>query len=205
MGGFGSGRRAGRPLADSSLRVDIGWMLRTGRAHDGGITHGTLEWHKGGEPVGSINYTANLYDPESATLELRYRRKEGSKAELVNQLVHLCHTRPNYGGRRWWMLCPFEGSRALKLYLPCGGDRFASARFWRLAWQSQRIAAIDRPFEAMFRLQRKLGSYQGWDAGLGRKPKGIWSRTFDRHWERYMALDDECSVVMGAMMLRLGG
>lgn len=179
-------------------------MLRTGRASDGAITHGTLQWNRDGDPAGSISYTANLCDPEAATLELRYRRGEGDKAESVNQLVRLCHTRPTYGGRRWWMLCPYRGHRVLKLYLPPGGDRFASARAWRLAWKSQRIAPADRAFEAMFRLQAKLGGYQGFEAGLAGKPKGMWRRTYNRHWKRYMALDDVCSVTMGMMMLRLG-
>jgi hypothetical protein len=187
------------------LRVDIGWMLRTGCAKEGAMLSGTLHWHRGGEPAGSINYTANLCDPESATLELRFTRGQDGEAESVNQLVRLSYTRPNYGGRRWWMICPYRGHRALKLYLPPGGDRFASARAWRLAWQSQRIAPADRPFEAMFRLQRRLGGHQGFDGGLPRKPKGMWRRTYDRHWERYDALDDVCSVTMAMMMLRLGG
>ncbi len=180
-------------------------MLRKGLAKDGAIIHGSLQWHRRGEPSGSISYKSDLSDPDLATLELSYTRGNGAEAEKVEQRIRLCYTRPNYGGRRWWMCCPYRGHRVLKLYLPPGGDRFASARAWRLAWQSQRISAADRPFEALFRLQAKLGGYRGWEAGLARKPKGMWRRTYDRHWQRYMALDDECSIVMGAMMLRLGG
>jgi hypothetical protein len=203
MGGYGSGRSATRPLADHSRRVDIGWMLRTDLAKDGALKSGTLRWHRGGEPTGSASYIADLRDPDFASLELNYTR--GRDGERVCQRIRLCYTRPNYGGRRWWMRCPYRGHRVLKLYMPPGGDRFASARAWRLAWQSQRISAADRPFEALFRLQAKLGGDQGWEAGLARKPKGMWRRTYDRHWERYDALDDVCSVVMGAMMLRMGG
>jgi hypothetical protein len=202
MGGYGSGRSGGRPLADHSLRVDIGWMLRKGLARDGSIVNGTLRWDRGGEPAGSISYTADLRDSEAATLELRYTRGEGAKAERVRQHIAMAYTRPNYGGRRWWLICPYRGHRVLKLYLPPGGDRFASARAWRLAWKSQRIPPMDRPFEALFRLQAQLGGYQGWEAGLARRPKGMWRRTYERHWQRYMALDEVCSVTMGAVMLR---
>ena len=40
---------------------------------------------------------------------------------------------------------------------------------------------------------RGLGCDAGWEAGLYR-PKGMWHRTFDRHFERYLELDDECAV-----------
>jgi hypothetical protein len=205
MGGFGSGRSAGRPLADSSLRVDIGWMLRTGLAKSGALLSGTLQWHRGGEPSGSVCYTADLRDADAASLELAYSRGRDGERETVKQRIRLCYTRPNYGGRRWWAICPYRGHRVLKLYLPPGGDRFASARAWRLAWQSQRISLADRPFEAMFRLQKKLGGDQGWGAGLPRKPKGMWRRTFNRHWKKYESLDDACAVTMGALLQRLGG
>lgn len=178
-------------------------MLRTRRALEGAIVMGSLHWNCRGEPAGSISYTADMTDPDNASLELRYTNGNGAERVSVVQRVALCHTRPNYGGRRWWMLCPYRGQRVLKLYLPAGGDRFASSRAWRLAHHSQRVAAVDRPFEAMFRLQRKLGGDEGFDAGLARKPKGMWQRTYDRLWERYFALDAVCSVVMTGYVNRL--
>jgi hypothetical protein len=66
------------------------------------------------------------------------------------------------------------------------------------------VAHRDRPFEKLFRLQRKLGSREGWEAGL-RKPKGMWLRTFERHWERYCQLDVQCGAEMAAVLVRLGG
>jgi len=180
-------------------------MLRTGRARDSAIISGTLSWKRGGDPAGSIGYTADLCDPESAFLELRYTRNRDDAAETVKQRIRLCHTRPNYGGRRWWAICPYRGHRVLKLYLPPGGDRFASARAWRLAWKSQRIAPRDRPFEAVFRLQQRLGGELGYDAGLPRRPKGMWNRTYERHWQEYEALSGHCEVFMAGMMLSLLG
>jgi hypothetical protein len=37
------------------------------------------------------------------------------------QSVRLVETRPNYGGRRWWFLCPACGARAGRLHLPGRG------------------------------------------------------------------------------------
>lgn len=204
MGGFGSGRHGGRPTADASRRIDLAWMFRTGRAKAGAHLFGSLYWTCGGEPSGSITYTAIMDTPGEERLELTFTRGSGDDREHVRQTVRLCFTRPQYGGKRWWMICPYRHIRVGKLYLPPGGDRFASRQAWRLGYQCQRDAARDRPFERLFRLQKKLGSYQGWEAGLQR-PKGMWHRTFERHLERYWELDAQCAIEMMAMMGGLSG
>ena len=104
MGGFGSGRSGGRPTADMSKRIDIAWMIRMGRAVPGSLVSGTLHWNIGGEPVGSISYTADMMDLDRSELRLSYFRGGGVEREHVKQSVRLVWTTPNYGGRRWWMM-----------------------------------------------------------------------------------------------------
>ena len=195
MGGFGSGNHGGRPTADMSLKIDLAWMLRTGRAVPGKAVHSSLHWTYGGEPSGSISYSANMIDPEASELRLAYRRSSGGEQEEVKQIVRLIYSQPNFGGRRWWMVCPCSGARVAKLYLPNGGDRFAGRKAWRLNYQSQRHAHRDRPFEKLFRLQRRLGCTEGYDMYI-RRPKGMWRRTFERHVRRYEELEHPCSVTM---------
>jgi hypothetical protein len=187
-----------------SKKVDLAWMIRTERAVPGQWISGSLSWNCGGEPAGSIGYVANMEDPHDSYLRLNYWRGSGDEREHVDQQIHLVFTEPNFGGRRWWMICPFRGNRVAKLYLPNWGDRFAGRRAWRLGYQSQRVAHRDRPFEKLFRLQRKLGSEQGWEAGL-RRPKGMHLKTFERHLDRYEELDAECAAHMMAWIGLLRG
>jgi hypothetical protein len=178
-----------------SKKVDLSLMIRKGWARPGQWTTGSLNWNFGGEPAGSISYVADMTDTFASELRLTYWRGEGEEREHVEQRVRLTFTEPNYGGRRWWMICPYRGNRVAKLYLPNWGDRFAGRRAWRLGYQSQRVAHRDRPFEKLFRLQRKLKSEVGWEAPL-RRPKGMHQRTFDRFLDEYEALDAECAVIM---------
>jgi hypothetical protein len=202
MGGWGSGRHGGRPTIEDGLTVDLGLMLRRGWARDGAAGTGTLSWSSNGAPVAKIQHHFEMTDPENAHLTLTYTRTPRSGApEKVEQRIRLTWTRPNYGGRRWWMICPYSGRRVSKLHLPPGGDRFASRLAWRLNYQSQRSAHRDRPFDRLFRLQRRLGSYEGWEAGL-RKPKGMWAKTYEHHWANYLQLDAQCAV---AAMRMIGG
>lgn len=195
MGGYNSGRSGGRPTADMSKRIDIAWMIRTRHAVPGSWVRGSLSWNCGGQPSGSISYSAEMTDIENAWLRLSYVRGSGNEREEVNQNIRLVYSIPNFGGWRWWMICPYRGNRVGKLYLPAWGDRFAGRRAWRLGYHSQRVAHRDRPIEKLFRLQRKLGSEQGWEAGL-RRPKGMHGRTYERHMDRYLKLDAECAVTM---------
>lgn len=201
MGGWGSGRSGGRPTADASKRIDIGWMIRTGRAVPGQWLRGTLSWSSGGLPAGWISYEADMRDLDAAELRLSYTREGEPDRESVKQTVRLVYTLPNYGGRRWWMICPYRHNRVGKLYLPNGGDRFAGRHAWRLGYQSQRLAHRDRPFEKLFRLQKKLGCDQGYEMGIYR-PKGMWRRTYDRHWQEYEAIERECDFEMALVMDR---
>ena len=143
-----------------------------------------------------------MSEPGRERLELTYSNTRQGERKDVRQTVHLTHTVPNYGGKRWWMLCPVSGRRVGKLYLPPGGDIFASRQAWRLGYQCQRDAARDRPFERLFRLQRKLGCKQGWEQPIF-KPKGMWERTWQRHLAEYWKLDEQCAFEMAAMMSRL--
>lgn len=186
-----------------SCKVDITWMVRTRRVVPGSLTAGTLSWTCGGHPAGWISYEADLRDEYAGELRLIYTRGSGADKENVRQTVRLVYTEPNYGGRRWWMVCPYSGQRVSKLYLPNAGDRFAGRKAWRLAYNSQRKSARDRPFEALFRLQRKLGCEQGWEAPLIR-PKGMWRRTFERHLDRYEELDAQCAVAIAPLLKMLG-
>lgn len=202
MGGYGSGRYGGRPTADSSLRIDLAWMLRTRRAREGFICSGSLHWTCGGRDTGSISYRAVMNEPGMERLELTYSNMRGGERREVRQTIHLTHSLPNFGGKRWWMLCPVNGQRVGKLYLPPGGDIFASRQAWRLGYQCQRDASRDRPFERLFRLQRKLGCTQGWEQPIF-KPKGMWERTWQRHLAEYWKLDEQCAIEMMGMVNRL--
>lgn len=203
MGGYNSGRRGGRPTIEDGLTISLPMMMARGWVRVGEAGSGTQRWSRRGETIAEIGHSFDMRDPDDAWLKLSYRwTPHGETARVVEQRVALTYTSPNYGGRRWWMLCPFAGQRVAKLHLPSGGGKFACREAWRLGYRSQRVASRDRPFEKLFRLQEKLGCTPGWEAGLIR-PKGMWGRTYERHWSRYWELDRECGVEMAGVLGRL--
>lgn len=203
MGGFGSGRYSGKPIAEYCLSIDLAWMLRRGFAIAGQHTQGNLNWTRNGQPSADISYTCDMRDSEAGELVLRFTTgaSRGDPKHHV-QRIRLSYTMPNLGGRRWWLHCPVNGARVRKLYVPPGGDIFASRKAWRLGYHSQRIAARDRSFEALFKLQRRLGCDQGWEMPI-RRPKGMHHRTFARLEDEYWRLDERCNRAMAPVVAKL--
>lgn len=204
MGGYGSGRRCGDPVAEEALRIDIAWMVRAGRAVPGATVSGNLGWTCGGEPAGNVSYTCDMFDPDNATLELRFTvtRRSTGEAKDYRQRVRLSYTVPNYGGKRWWMHCPATGERVGKLFCPAGAELFASRKAYRIGYRSQRVTKRDAVFERLFKLQKRLGCEQGWGNWITR-PKGMHHRTFERLADEYEYLDALCGAEMMATLKML--
>jgi len=204
MGGMGSGRcGAHHHLVEHSLILDLPLLVRRGRVLDGHKGSGRLCFAEGGEPCLIVNFLYDLTDPYHAWLGLKFTRVfyGGDRREIM-QLVPLKFTEPNFGGRRWWMICPSGGRRVAKLYLPPGGDTFACREAWGLVYESQRQNERERVFGRLSRLQRKLGCEQRWGAEPTR-PKGMWWRTFERLCREYLDIDARCAAQIEGTLAQL--
>ena len=180
MGGRGSGRWSGtgRPTVGDALALNINKLVRDGIVRHGVHGSGSLIWSHGitGEQIGSIAYEVNTLDEAAAWFRVHYR----VDGEDQDYRIGLVTTRPNYGGRRWWMVCPAWHLRVGKLYLPSGGQIFACRKAYRLAYPSQRERAHERALTKAQTIRIKLGGSASLAEPFPEKPKGMWRRTYDR-------------------------
>jgi hypothetical protein len=84
------------------------------------------------------------------------------------------------GGRRWWLIGPFTGRRALKLHCPQGREQFGSRQHYRLGYACQRETPRDRAFSRARKARRKIGGTDNLTLPLPPKPKGMRWRTYKR-------------------------
>jgi hypothetical protein len=195
MGGSGSGnwyRWSTRPVVEDGLTLDLNRLIRQRKVTPGAWSSGSLTWTRGhdGERVASIGYKADLADPENAWMRLQY--KHDDKPE--DYKVQLTTTRPNFGGLRWWFICPARRIRMAKLHLAAGGDWFASRQAYGMAYRSQNEASHDRQASRAHQLRRKLGGAAGFDQPYPYKPKGM-------HWKTYNQICDEIEWLETTSML----
>jgi hypothetical protein len=208
MGGYGSGRHAGRATVGSGLMLDLADMIRRGVVAPGQHRSGTMSWTRTatGEPAGVIGYQACMIDPVASWLRLTYtitRLRDGSK-DAHDDRVSLTTTRPPFGGLRWWFSCPVTRRRAVQLYLPDGGSLFASRRAYRLAYQSQRDADTDRSHARQARIFKKLGAeYRISGDAWPPRPKGMRHATYCRLLAELGAAESKHDEVFMAGSVRL--
>jgi hypothetical protein len=202
MGSPLSGRRDGKPLVEDSLTLDLVWLMRLGPIHHGQAGSGNIHWTADGNPAGSMQFRLDLRKTERARLTLHGFAVQNGRRKSVSQEITLMALPQHFGGYRWWMLCPVTGERVRTLHLPSGGDRFAGRKAWKLAYRSERLDRFDRPFEKLFRMQRRLGRAEGLGAGLPRS-KGMWRRTYARHLARFEVLEFGCVEKIAAVIERV--
>jgi hypothetical protein len=174
---------------EDCLSLDLAWLMRMAPIREGMSGNGEITWAIAGTPIGSVKFRLDLRTPKFAKLLLRVSLSHG---RVRHQQIALTSTPQKFGGRRWWMRCPVTGARARNLYMPLSADRFAGRKAWNIGYRVERLSRFDRPFEKLFRAQRKLGGMQGLAYGLTR-PRGMWRRTYARHLERFAGLDMECA------------
>jgi len=191
MGNIHSGRHDGKRLVEDCLTLDLAWLMRLGPIRAGQTGNGEIHWQDGGAPIRSARFRIDLRNIDRASLTL--------SDEIAGQTIALVAVPQHFGGHRWWFRCPVTGERARTLHLPPGGAGFASRKAWGLAYRVEHLTRFDRPFEKVFRTQRKLNGAQGLGLGLAR-PKGMWLRTYARHVARLEALDVACAEKIVALI-----
>jgi hypothetical protein len=139
MGGYGSGRSGGRPTVESALRLDIDAIRRWDVIRPGAHLVGEMTFDFYDDKL-RINFESCAEDPRESWLRLQYAINDYWTGELyqIDDKIYLAHSRPTFGGLRWWFVCPCLKRRVRKLYLPLGGRHFWSRVAYRLAYASQR-------------------------------------------------------------------
>lgn len=97
--------------AEGSNRLSIFWLKRHGFLPVGGTCkYGGIEWTCGSDDSSSIGFTVTTNGSEGDNIKLKYiqtSRVTGEK-ENMNFNVPLATTPCNYGGKRYWFICPLS-------------------------------------------------------------------------------------------------
>jgi hypothetical protein len=180
MGGFGSGRRScwGRCTVEDCRSIDVIRLHKAGCLAPG--WSGGWEWTRDGERVASITVCAG---PDR--LHLSYRvRVAGDDWEDVDEPVRIVRVPCRFGGTRPYFICPGVvngtscGRRVAKLYID--GRYFLCRYCYRLAHASQSESKCDRALRRTNKLRERLGGEPGLMCPLPMRPKGMWTRTYER-------------------------
>ncbi len=173
----------------------------------GAMTSGALSWTRNGEKFGSIGYRADTR-LESGTLTLDYRHTDRASGERkdVQCIIPLSSIPLHYGGRRWYMHCPYTHRRAHKLHKFSGIEQFCHRTAIRPlpTYASQRVSGSDRVNDQRWAIRHKMGDNFSDLFGGPHKPKWMRWRTFNRYAARDAELEGRDAVYLGRLLARMG-
>ena len=159
-----------------------------------------MSWSRGRRMSPGSCYTGSWRWPRSRTEELvdyihysiellgdphvRMCYKDPRSGELFEGRVDLVSTSPNYGGRRWWFLCPVVVAgrpclrRVRKLYLAPGRRYFACRHCCDLGYTSQREDDAHRALSKAQAIRVRLGGSAAMQHPFPPKPKRMRWKTY---------------------------
>jgi hypothetical protein len=184
MGGYGSGRQGGAVTAEgtASFVIDIKSLAPLFGA--GQCLTAAIKFANGAFPV---LVTVDLRDELNCFVELLHIARDNREGRrIITGKVQLSRTEPNYGGCRWWFLCPRTTRRTTRLFLPNGGRHFWSRQAYGLGYACQREGRFSRLQRKAAALNRQLGG-EGWRtwADPPPKPKRMRWATYQRKYEKW--------------------
>ena len=195
MGGSSSGRyrERNRGTVEAAIRLDLRQMRRQGFLVPGGVTSGVQRWHWAatGQESGSVSVTVNLSDPVSGFLTVRFNLNDEPKVQTID----IASAPMRFGGRRYYFICPRQGTRCE--VLPIAGGVFASRQAHRLTYQSQSSDRVDRLRDRARKLEKRIWP----DKGKAR-PRG---RNRERLVEAWIQADTAFEDMFAATVMRRWG
>lgn len=191
-----------RPQIESALRLYLPRLLKQRQLVPGCITSGSLHWRDGdGHEYGSVAYHADMGDT-AGSLVLTYQ----DNGQSMQDSITLSSIPNHYGGRSWFMHCPYSGRRARCLYKWSGlaGFRHREAVCPRPTYASQRDSGNERVIRQRWALRRKMGDDFSDLFGEPFKPKWMRWATYDRYATRDTELQGREGRHWARLLGRLG-
>jgi hypothetical protein len=107
-------------------------------------------------------------------------------------LVSVDKTQPNYGGVRYWWICPNQNCKRRVRILYLRGGYFLCRHCQNLTYKSSQAGddLSGRIIDQMYAIRRKLGADGGIVDPLPDKPKGMQNRTYFRLLAQYRKLNE---------------
>jgi hypothetical protein len=174
-----------RPHIESARCLCVNALLRQCSIRPGFTTSGSWRWSQNGETVASVGYNARL-GFDSGELRLSYTWTPDGEPSDVICTIRLSSLPLQFGGRRWYMHCPYTDRRVLKLYKFGSIEKFCARTAVRPSptYASQRVSGSDRINAQRWAIRRKIGDEYSDLFGEPYKPKRMRWRTFQRYADR---------------------
>lgn len=201
MGGIGSGqyyRWGSKSTLEDYKCLNINRMVKLDAIEDNSLNSGYWIWSDAntGKEKSRIGYQCNTLAPDNQYLRIQYSFTDSGQE--FDYKIKLSTSKPHYGGKRYWFLCPVTSKRVSKLYLIPSDGRFLSRHVYKINYASQMRGYIDRQIDKKWKILRKTDG-----SNHPIRPKGMHHNTFDKILDKYWEQERLCDQLIFNQMLIL--
>lgn len=132
-----------KATVEDCLSVSV-YFLKKHKYFASSFACGSITWLKNGNKLGSVAFSVNTVQKY---VEFHYSQTEEQKERSYR--VGLETTNCNFGGVRYWFICPFCYSRVATLHL-YGGNDFACRCCLKLSYESRNRNSRCRGLHKLF-------------------------------------------------------
>lgn len=161
----------------------------------------SLIHHPRGTHAGYLHVVSDLTEGQAPSLHLAFTLRDGRAHQQRIALTSL--PRPPFNGRRWFFVCPQTGTRACRLFLPAGGDRFLSREAHGLRYASEHGAQDTNDITRVCRLYARIARENPTNGALSPlppRPKGMHAATHARLTSRLLHVQARVVGRLGAWL-----
>lgn len=150
-----------KDVVEDTRTIDINWLMKTGQYKEGNNYYGrSITWTRSGawgESKNSISYSMIMLNRGDQLMNLSYVVTDRETEEKIDKdySVHLVKTLCNFGGFRYWFICPNTNCnrRVGKLYF--GQKLFLCRHCLNLSYDSKNDNKRFREIGKMFDYEKK--------------------------------------------------
>ncbi|MDD3262589.1 MAG: hypothetical protein PHR61_01975 [Candidatus Absconditabacteria bacterium] len=144
MGGY---RGGGRDTTDQYNNINIKKFKERGYLKEGLSFSGTIEWSRNGDVQSSMGVGSYA---DNTALWFSFSGIDRSTQERRNyyHVISLAKTDCNYGGYRYWFVCPKCGKKYGKLYI--AGNHFHCRKCLNLCYEDQKRGDLYKAFNRVY-------------------------------------------------------
>jgi hypothetical protein len=175
LGGRGVWNRKMR--VDEVRSIDVLELQHKGVFSKGWSWSWTTSWSRNGEVVGSVAYRleSGVNGPVGLRFMYTITSNETGEKKNYNYIIPVVTTLCNYGGKRWWFICPLVVNgrscrrRCRMVYLPPAAEYFGCRECHGLTYESRQrhrekfYEGLEQPYKAVVAAQRELARAKSWD------------------------------------------
>ena len=151
-------RTGGRALVETTFSLDIRPLVRAGAIRDD--VHADGNFRPDDDDALTIAFEVSTLHRANRWIRVRctiINEWSGQRRDIDDE-ISLATVRHPGGGRRWCFVCPAQGCRVRKLYLPAGARDFRSRRAYDLAYETEHLDDRERAWRRVRKCRRRCAT-----------------------------------------------